>query len=231
MKKIGILLSLILLFINLSAQETENENSKISTSWGYNVHLYKGMFDFQPPVIDTSSLFYPDSYYYYTSFKHVSDLHFNFRYDITKRFSFQTGADIFLTVFYSKPNMKLFSSATTFNYDISRRVTRSYLCIPIALYYRKNNFDIGIGLSSCILSTYNIKSKLSDQQSEMTMDINLLSATNNPYDFLIFIEMNYKSIFKTKRHNFGINLRTSNSTFLTYKIGWNYSIGLKISKI
>ena len=52
-------ISLIAVFtlctLMLTAQNETEGNKRISTSWGYNIHLYKGMFDFKPPVVDINS--------------------------------------------------------------------------------------------------------------------------------------------------------------------------------
>jgi hypothetical protein len=221
MKKLLAFFILFQIMIGLSAQETENKNlnNRISTSWGYNVHIYKGMFDFKPPVVDTSSIFYPDAYYYYSSFHYVSELHFNWNYKINKKINLYTGADLYLTIFQSKPNMELFNSITIDDYKTKWVTNCAYLGIPVGVYYNIKNFNIGAGVSTCLISFYNSKSLYNNRHEEITMDLDFFSATNSTIDFLLFLEFNYDSILRTKKHNFGLNFRTSNSTFLLYEIG------------
>jgi hypothetical protein len=225
-------LSLIIVFtlctLILTAQNETENNKRISTSWGYNVHLYKGMFDFKPPIVDTSSVYYPDAYYYYNSFQYISDIDFNCEYQLNKRFSLKTGLELYLIILKSKPNIDVINNAMLNPYKICGSHNIAYIGVPIALYYNLNKFNFGIGLTSCIFKYNNSRFKLNTGQEEINMNMRFF---NKGYDYLWFVELNYNSVFKTKNHNFGLSFKTSASTFLLYKIGLNYSLGIKISKI
>lgn len=232
MKKLFVFFMLFQIMIGLSAQEIENENlnNRISTSWGYNVHIYKGMFNFKPPFVDTNSMFYPDAYYYYNSFQHISDVNFNWKYQLNKRFSLETGLELYLIILKSKPNIDVINNTMLSEYKICGSQNIAYIGVPIALYYHLNKFNFGIGLSSCIFKYNNSRFKLNTGQEEIKMNMRFLKITNKGYDYLWFVELNYDKVFKTKKHNFGLSFKTFASTFLIYKMGLNYSMGIKISK-
>lgn len=130
----------------LTAQNETESNKKISTSWGYNIHLYKGMFDFKPPVVDTASVYYPDSYYYYTSFKHRSDLSFNIDLKISKLFSASSGVELFVGLTKQRPNMQLINNLPYFESFIRQCKTTIYLNIPLYINFSLNKTVISAGI-------------------------------------------------------------------------------------
>jgi hypothetical protein len=202
-------LSLIIVFtlctLILTAQNETENNKRISTSWGYNVHLYKGMFDFKPPIVDTSSVYYPESYYYYTSFKHRSDLSFNIDYKISKLFSVSSGAELFLGLTNRSPNMQLINNLTPIESFIRKYKTTIYLNIPLYINFTLNKtvFSAGIIHPISYIGIVNTK-------------------THNGF---VTKELFYSPIELLQNYNFNFSFNLTQRELI--KIG-NLMVGLKI---
>lgn len=221
--RLSLIIVLILSAFLLSAQNETEGNSRISTSWGYNIHIYKGMFDFKPPVVDINSLYYPDSYYYYTSFKHRSDLNFNIDYKISKLFSFSSGVELFFGLTKQSPNMQLVSSLQPLESFIRQNKTTIYLNIPIYINFSLNKTIISagiihpisyIGIENTKTHTGLVTKKLFYSPLELLQD----------YNYSVSLNLTQRDLFRIGNLMMGLKFGVTMSTY--QYISAYYNLGL-----
>ncbi len=229
--RITLIIILILFSVYLNAQNEALSNNRIGTSWGYNVHLYKGMFDFKPGEIDVSASNYPWFNYSYVNFKFASNIGFNTDYRLSKTICVTLGINLYSNFYSVKANREFIDTLSIFNSE--DYLDRGYywenvIYIPVGLKYRYNNITISAGLINPILGlqyrkTLYAKSGITDKRLDWRSYLE-----ERFFSSSLYIQIAMDELFYVKNYVGGVTVGYNNiSSFIPYQ---SFTLGLVVSR-
>jgi hypothetical protein len=228
--------SLILVFIMctlmLAAQNETESNKKISTSWGYNIHLYKGMFDFKPPVVDINSDYYPWFYMTYVNFKYSSDVRFNVDYRLFNQFYISAGISLYAMPQSAKANHDFIVTLTAI--DVGNFIEKYYnirnvVFIPAGLKYKYKNISFAVGMVFPVLnanySVYRYSNNILEKKMSYFGYIN-----DFPFSTGTFLSVTFENIITLNNCTMGLQIGYNNNVYI-FQPYRNLSFGFKFSHL
>lgn len=222
-----------MLTISLSAQNDEaNNNQRISTSWQYNVHLYKGMFDFKPPVMDTSSYYYPWHYMSYVNFRYSSDILFSVEYRITNSLYVCSGVNLFVNTYTTKANIDLINSLTNVDvgyYSLKRFMLENILYLPFGIKYKYKRFALTAGINCPMVNFSYTKKIFSNNVIEKDFYYNKWGCSNgNYFTPNLFLAASVEELFNLKNFNVGLTFKCH--TYTSFRPFPYFGIGVILNQ-